>query len=147
MVLRKGVLIGVGLEAAALAAAVAWMVWQVVTGASAAPGPALALALFAVLLALGLLAAARAVMRHGSGPARAVVVTWQLVQAGSAGTIIGAGGTLPAALAGAWLAAGLAVVVVALTVLDARRSQPDPDPDVRSADPDPDARSADHDRP
>ncbi len=122
MVTRTGIAVGVGLEVAALLAAAGWMVWQVVAGAAAAPGAALGLALFAVLLALGRAAAARAVHRHGSGPARAVVVTWQLVQAGSAGTIIGAGDTVPAALTGAWVAALLAIAVVVAAVLDARVS-------------------------
>lgn len=119
---RGGIGVGVGLEVVVLIAAAAWVLWQVLTGASSAPGPAVVLAAFALLAALMLGAAARSVLRGGSGPARAVVVTWQLVQAGSAGTIIGAGGSRASALVGAWVAVALALGVVLSTVLDARRT-------------------------
>ncbi|MCV2395849.1 hypothetical protein OEB99_16155 [Actinotalea sp. M2MS4P-6] len=122
MGLRVGIAAGVGVEIAALVAAAGWVVWQILVGGAAAPGPALALAVFALILAAALFGAVRAVLRRGSGPARAVVVTWQLVQAGSAGMIIGAADTASVALIGAWTAAALAVGVVLASVLDAWRT-------------------------
>lgn len=114
--------VGVGLEAAALVAAAVWMVGQIASGASQAVGTAVALVVFTLGLAAALVAVGLRLARTGSGPARATVVTWQLVQAGSAGMIIGADEASSTALAGAWFAAGLAVVVVVLAVLDAWRT-------------------------
>jgi len=120
--LAAAVLVAVGLESATLLAAAAWMVVQIVSGDSEAIGTAIGLVVFAVALAAVLVAVALRLVRAGSGPARATIVTWQLVQAGSAGMIIGAAEASPAALVGAWLAAALAVVVVVLVVLDAWRA-------------------------
>jgi hypothetical protein len=123
--LAAAVLAGVGIEAAALLAAAAWMIGQIVSGGSQALGTAIALVVFTVGLAAVLVAVALRLARAGSGPARATVVTWQLVQAGSAGMIIGASEASTLALGGAWFAAGLAVVVVALVVLDSWRAHRD----------------------
>ena len=120
--LAAAVLVAVGLESATLLVAAAWMVGQIVSGGSEAIGTAIGLVVFAVALAAVLVAVALRLVRAGSGPARATIVTWQLVQAGSAGMIIGAAEASRAALVGAWLAAALAVVVVALVVLDAWRA-------------------------
>ena len=123
--IAAAVLVAVGLESATLLVAAFWMVVQIVSGDSEAIGTALGLVVFAVALAAVLVAVTLRLVRAGSGPARATIVTWQLVQAGSAGMIIGAAEASPAALAGAWVAAGLAVAVVALVVLDSWRAYRD----------------------
>lgn len=123
--LAAAVLSAIGLEAAALLVAAAWMVGQVVSGGSEAIGTAIGLVVFTVALAAVLVAVALRLVRSGSGPARATIVTWQLVQAGSAGMIIGAAEASTTALVGALLAAGLAVLVVGLVVLDAWRAYRD----------------------
>lgn len=120
--LAAAVLAAVGLKSATLLVAAAWMVVQIVTGDSEAIGTAIGLVVFAVALAAVLVAVSLRLVRAGSGPARATIVTWQLVQAGSAGMIIGADEASRAALVGAWLAAALAVAVVAFVVLDAWRA-------------------------
>lgn len=119
--LGAAVLVAVGLESATMLAAAAWMLGQILSGGSEAIGTAVGLVVFAIALAAVLVAVALRLVRAGSGPARATVVTWQLVQAGSAGMIIGADEASRAALVGAWLAAALAVLVVVLVVLDAWR--------------------------
>lgn len=119
---RPVVLGGALLEALALLAGAGWAVAVLVGGDAAAPAAAGALAGCAALLALGLGLSARSLARSGSGLARGVVVTWQLVQAGSAGTIIGAGETASGALVAAWAAAALSVLVVAAAVVDSWHS-------------------------
>lgn len=119
---RPVVVVGTFVEALAVLAGAVWALVVVVGGHAAAPAAAGALAAWAALLGVGLGFAGRAFARSGSGLARGVVVTWQLVQAGSAGTIIGAGGTATGALVGAWLAAALAVVVVVAAAVDSWHS-------------------------
>jgi hypothetical protein len=116
------VLLGVVVEVGALVVAGGWVAWQLVEGRADAPGTAGGLVGLAVILAVGLALAGLALVRRGSGAARATVVTWQLVQAGSAGTIIGAGVASTAVVATAWGAAALAAVVVVASVADAWRA-------------------------
>lgn len=119
---RPVVLGGALLEALVLLAGAGWALTVVVGGRASAPAAAGALAGCAALLAVGLAFSARALARSGSGLARGVVVTWQLVQAGSAGTIIGAGDTVTTALVAAWVAAALSVVVVVAAGVDSWHS-------------------------
>lgn len=71
------------LEAAALAALAIGLIADLITGANAAVGTTLPLAVFYLLLAVGLAVAGRALTR-GRRAARGPVVTWQLLQAASA---------------------------------------------------------------
>lgn len=112
--------VGVGLEVLALGTWAGLATWSVVTGSADAPGPVIGLALTALVLAAVLVLATRAALRTGSGPARALVVTWQLVQAGTAGSVLGAGVTATVVLTAAWAGVGLAVVVVGAALADAR---------------------------
>jgi hypothetical protein len=116
------VLLGVGVEVGSLVVAGGWVAWQLVAGRADAPGTAGGLVGLAVILAAGLALAGLALVRRGSGAARAVVVTWQLVQVGSAGTIIGAAVASQAVVAAAWGAAALAAAVVVASVADAWRA-------------------------
>lgn len=110
------VLAGVAVEAAALGAGVVWAVVDLVRGRSDSPGASVVLALFLVLVGAGVLAAARA-LRRGARRARGLVVTWQLLQAASAATLLGAAD----APAGAWWG-GVSAVVLAVVVLVAALS-------------------------
>lgn len=123
MVLRPAAIavqMGVWLEAGLLVVASAWMTARLAAGGDGSPLPGLALVVFSLLLAGLLFAAVRSLVRDGSGPARALVVTWQIVQAGTAGSIIGAADVPAQAVLGAWAAVVVAVVVVVAALLDAR---------------------------
>lgn len=115
---RFVVLGGLLVEALLLAAAAVLAGRQVVSGASRSPGTGAALAAVALGMALVLALAGRAYARGGRG--RGFVVTWQLVLAGSAGTVIGAGPTA-GLLVLAWFVVLVAVVVVVGAMADASR--------------------------
>lgn len=119
-VARWSIAVGVGVEVLGLLAWSAAAGWSVLAGQSGAP--VLALVAVVVGLAVVLALAARAVLASGSGPGRALVVTWQLVQAGTAGSVIGADVAITQVDAVAWTAVGLAVLVVVASLADARGS-------------------------
>ncbi|MDO8108535.1 hypothetical protein Q6348_15160 [Isoptericola sp. b441] len=120
--LSIAVVVGVGIEVLGLVAAAAWMAIQLLRGRADSVGTAVGLVVFALVFAGALALVTRSLVRTGTRPARATVVTWQLVQAGSAGTIIGAGVASPAVIATTWATAALAVVLVAVLVADAWRA-------------------------
>lgn len=105
-------LAGVLGEVGALVVGAGWVVVELVAGRATRPGVSLFLTVLALGLAAVLVAAARA-LRRGSRRARGPIVTWQLLQAATGATFVGASGA-PSAVP--WLAAGaiaLAVVVMA----------------------------------
>ena len=93
------------------------------------PWPTAVLVLLAVALALGLAAAARS-LAHGGRGGRAPVITWQLLQAATAITLLGA----PAARIGAVVALVLALAVLAAVVV---AGPPSPDAPVTRVPPGP----------
>lgn len=100
-------------ESVTLLGAAGLLVVLVLRGSLAAdPGPTAVLVLLAVALAFGLAAASRSLARGGRG-GRAPVITWQLLQAATAITLLGA----PAARVGAVVALVLALAVLAAVVL------------------------------
>lgn len=115
---RHLVLGGLLLEAAGLAVVAALTGREVLSGGSRSMSTGAALALLVLAVAAVLVLVGRSYARGGRG--RGLVVTWQLVLAGSAGTIIGAG---PAAgfLVAAWAVVTVAAVVVVAAVADAAR--------------------------
>ncbi len=113
---------GTAVEAVALGLAGLWALVVVLRGAAESVAVDLSLAGFALALAVLLGLATRAVLR-GRERVRGPVITWQLLQAATAGTLIGgatAATPLPIRLA-AWAAAVLALLVVAALVVDAAR--------------------------
>ena len=99
-------------EAAALTlAALGWLV-QVVAGATEGTSVAWFLLAFVVGVAGVLVLSARTLRRGGRG-GRAPVVTWQLLQAATAGTVLQGGAALPVVVV-AVVALGVGVVVVGL---------------------------------
>lgn len=112
------VLAGVLIEAGALGAGVVWAVVDLARGRSDAPGASAMLALFLAGTAAAVVAAARS-LRRGARRARGLIITWQLLQAASAFTLLGVADP-PAALPwGAGAAIVLAVVVVAAALTPA----------------------------
>ena len=113
---------GIAIEVLALGVGGLWAVGVVLTGNAESVAVSLVLAAFALGLAALLALAARAVL-GGRDRVRGPVITWQLLQAATAGTLIGgAGEGTPGAIRGAaWFAAVLAVVVVVSLVVDAAR--------------------------
>lgn len=109
------VLVGAVLEAAALGAAVVWAVLDLVAGRSTNPGATAALGVFLLAVAAAVVAAARA-LRRGARRARGLLVTWQVLQAASAWTLLGTPDA-PAALPWAAGAALVLAVVVLVAVL------------------------------
>lgn len=110
------VLAGVLIEAAALGAGVVWAAVDLVRGQSDAPGASAVLALFLAGTAAAIVAAARA-LRRGARRARGLLVTWQILQAASAFTLLGVADP-PAALpwgAGAAILLAFVVLAAALT--------------------------------
>lgn len=100
-------------ESVTLLGAAGLLVVLVIRGSVAAdPGPTAVLVLLAVALALGLAAASRSLARGGRG-GRAPVITWQLLQAATAITLLGA----PAARIGAVVALALALAVLTAVVV------------------------------
>ncbi len=114
----------IAVEAVALALGGLWAIVVVARGSADSIAVALSLAGFALVLAVVLWFASRAV-RTGRGRVRGPVLTWQLLQAATAGTLIGgAGAATPiAARIGFWVAALLAVVVVTALLVDAARRE------------------------
>ncbi len=114
---------GLLLEAAALVVGAVWALVVVVSGGADSIAVALSLAAFALVVGALLAVASRAV-RQGRERARGPVLTWQLLQAATAGTLIGGAGdaTPVAARLAFWAAALLAVLVVGALVVDAVRS-------------------------
>lgn len=115
---RHVVLGGLLVEAVALAAVAVLAGWQMVSRGSRSPGTGGALAVLTLAVAAVLVLAGRAYARGGRG--RGFVVTWQLVLAGSAGTIIGAR-PATAFLVVAWGVVVVAALVVVAAVADAAR--------------------------
>ena len=114
----------VAVEAAALGLGGLWALGIVVRGAADSVAVSLSLAAFALGLGALLALASRAV-RRGRERVRGPVLTWQLLQAATAGALIGgAGAATPlAARLGFWGSALLAVVAVAALVVDAARRE------------------------
>ncbi len=113
--------VGVGVEVITVVLAAGWAGARAALGHTDAPLTAFGLALFALVIAVGLAGAGWAAVKRGSGVGRAVVITWQLIQIGSAGTIIGASAKGPT-LAVAWFAVVGAVAVVGAMIALARTS-------------------------
>ncbi|WP_372595153.1 hypothetical protein [Actinotalea sp.] len=113
---------GLAVESAALAVGGLWALGVVLRGVADSVAVDLSLAAFALVLAALLALAKRAVLR-GRDRVRGPAITWQLLQAATAGTLIGgAGAGTPLVVRGAsWFAALLALVVVVALVVDAAR--------------------------
>lgn len=96
-------------EAAVCVLLAVWGVVDLVRGVTTAPGVAVFLVVAGLAVAAVLVASVRA-LRAGRRGGRAPVVTWQLLQAATALTLVGA---LPSpAVWAAWAALAVAVVVV-----------------------------------
>ena len=122
---RRAAALGIAIEAVALAVGGLWALGVVLVGSADSIAVLLSLAGFALLVAVLLGLATVAVLR-GRARVRGPALTWQLLQAASAGTFIGgAGDATPVGTRAAfWVAALLAVVVVAALVIDTARRRP-----------------------
>lgn len=117
--LRTLAVVLVLLEAAVVAAtAVVWSV-RTLAGDAGDVSVALFLVVFAALLAVVLVVAARSLWRDGRG-GRALVITWQLLQGATCVTLLGAG----AAPAPAWAGLVLAALVLLLLLLSPPPARP-----------------------
>ncbi len=114
----------VAVEAAGLLLGGLWALGVVLRGTADSVAVALTLAAFGIGLGLLLALASRAV-RRGRERVRGPVLTWQLLQAATAGALIGgsSGATPLAARLGFWGAALLAVLLAAALVVDAAQQK------------------------
>ena len=120
---RAGVAL-VLVEAAVLVAAALWLLLSVVRGAASSASAGVGVGLFALAMAAILVLAARAVTAGRRG-GRAPVLTWQLLQAATAASLLGAGPPVATAAGGA-LAVAVLVAVLLLGPSTARHLGPRP---------------------